>query len=282
MAEGGDLRHAGDRIGHLLGEIRSMAGPPVWERVDELVRLIVQLYGAGLEHIVEAVEAPEASVHTIRARLIKDELVASLLLLHGLSPDDLEVRVHKALEHVRPYLGSHGGDVEIVSTDAEQGIVRLRMKGSCDGCPSSLLTVKLAVEGAIKEAAPEVVRIEVEGVTESTKNHTARSTTTRPTTWVPLPALRAIRAGELAATEVSGARIVLCRIEGQLYAYRDHCPACGSKMNTGGLDSDVLACPSCGHRYDVRLAGRSLASQELHLDPFPLLENADGVRVAVS
>jgi Fe-S cluster biogenesis protein NfuA len=165
MTEGGDLRHAGDRIEHLLEEIRSMASPPVWERVDALVRLIVQLYGTGLERIVEAVEAPEASVQTIRARFLKDELIASLLLLHGLSPEDLDTRVQKALERVRPYLGFHGGDVEVVSTDAEHGVVRLRMTGSCDGCPSSLFTVKLAVEGAIQEVAPEVTRIEVEGVT---------------------------------------------------------------------------------------------------------------------
>ena len=83
--------------------------------------------------------------------------VASLLVLHGLHPEDLRSRVQKALVQVRPYLGSHGGDVEIVDADTHGGVVRLRMKGSCDGCPSSALTVKLAVEGAIRELGMLVV-----------------------------------------------------------------------------------------------------------------------------
>ena len=62
---------------------------------------------------------------------------------------------------MRPYLGSHGGDVELLDVTAD-GVVRLRMLGSCDGCPSSAVTLKLAVEGAIEAAAPEITAIEVE------------------------------------------------------------------------------------------------------------------------
>ena len=79
-------------------------------------------------------------------------MIASLLILHGLHPDDFATRVRKALIRVRPYLGSHGGDVELLEADDATGVVRLRMAGSCESCPSSTLTVKLAVEGAIKEA----------------------------------------------------------------------------------------------------------------------------------
>jgi Fe-S cluster biogenesis protein NfuA len=72
--------------------------------------------------------------------------------------------VVEALDEVRPYLGSHAGGVELVGIDPD-GVVQLRLEGSCDGCPSSTQTVKLAIERAIEEAAPEVTRVEVENLT---------------------------------------------------------------------------------------------------------------------
>ncbi len=81
--------------------------------------------------------------------------------MHGLHPYPVETRVEAALARVRPYLGSHGGDVELLGVD-EAGVVRLRLLGSCDGCPSSAVTLQLAVEGAVEDAAPEIRGIEVE------------------------------------------------------------------------------------------------------------------------
>ena len=91
-----------------------------------------------------------------------DELVASLLLVQGLHPDSLELRVQEALDSVRPFLGRHGGDVELAGLDEDLGAVKLRLLGSCDGCPSSAATLRGAVEVAILEKAPEVTLIVVE------------------------------------------------------------------------------------------------------------------------
>ena len=95
--------------------------------------------------------------------LADDELVGSLLVLHDLHPDDVTVRVQAALDKVRPYLGSHAGGVTFTGVD-EQGVVHLRLEGSCDGCPSSAMTVQNAIEDAILAAAPDVLAVEVEGV----------------------------------------------------------------------------------------------------------------------
>ena len=98
--------------------------------------------------------------------LARDDLVGSLLMLHGLHPLDLETRVQQALDSVRPFLRSHGGEVELVGiTD---GVVRLRMKGSCQGCPSSSETLRNRIEEAIVAAAPDATGIAVEGVAEPT------------------------------------------------------------------------------------------------------------------
>src|SRR6185295_615994 len=126
--------------------------------------LLAELYSAGLERMLEIVAG--AGAEELIGRFAADDLVSSLLILHGLHPQDAESRVAGALERVRPFLGSHGGDVRLLGV--EDGVVRLRLEGNCHGCPSSTVTMKLAIERAIEEAAPEVVRIEVEGVAEET------------------------------------------------------------------------------------------------------------------
>jgi Fe-S cluster biogenesis protein NfuA len=150
-----DLRAAGERIEQLLEELRSHAPPEVWSRAEEALMLVTQLYGASLARVVE-LGGPD-----FLARLVDDDLVASLLIVHDLHPFDVTTRVENALVSVRPYLGTHGGNVSVEAVDASRGVVRLRMLGSCDGCPSSSVTLKLAVERAIFEAAPEITSIEV-------------------------------------------------------------------------------------------------------------------------
>jgi len=97
---------------------------------------------------------------------VEDELVSHLLLVHDLHPVDVETRIRQALDGVRPYLGSHGGDVELLGV--EDGVARVRLCGTCDGCPSSAVTLQNAIEAAILKAAPDVERIEAEGVAEPT------------------------------------------------------------------------------------------------------------------
>ncbi|MGI8517903.1 MAG: NifU family protein [Acidimicrobiia bacterium] len=126
-------------------------------KAEELVGLLMRMYGDGLNRLLDLLEPDD-----IR-RLARDQVVAGLLVLHDLHPDDLDLRITGALDDVRPYLGSHGGGMEYMGID-DEGVVLLRLQGSCDGCPASSVTVKQAVETAILKVAPEVVRVEVEGL----------------------------------------------------------------------------------------------------------------------
>jgi Fe-S cluster biogenesis protein NfuA len=181
-AEARDLRKVGARIEELLGQLRAAGDPATAETAEEVVRLVVELYGAALERTVE-LAGPE-----VLERLVEDELVASLLVLHGLHPKDTETRVVEALDQVRPYLGSHAGGVELLGVDPE-GVVHLRLEGSCDGCPSSTMTVKLAIERAIEEAAPEVTRVEVENLTREREPQLLQIRPMRPEWQEPCPAV---------------------------------------------------------------------------------------------
>jgi Fe-S cluster biogenesis protein NfuA/nitrite reductase/ring-hydroxylating ferredoxin subunit len=273
MSEGQDLRAVGSRIEELLGQIRA-GDPGTAEVAEEVVRLVVELYGAGLERTVE-LAGPEAM-----DRLVEDELVASLFVLHGLHPKDTQTRVVEALDQVRPYLGSHAGGVELVGVDSE-GVVHLRLEGSCDGCPSSTMTVKLAIERAIEEAAPEVTAVEVENLTREKEPQLLQIQPLRRE-WEVVDGLEGLEPGRLTAVEVAGAGVVVCSVGGELYAYRDRCPACGTGLaGRAALDAGVLACGSCGQRFDVQLAGRGVDQPELHLVPLPLLAGDGRVRLAV-
>jgi Fe-S cluster biogenesis protein NfuA len=160
-----DLRAVGDRIEELVASLRASLDPVMWRRVEEALALVTDLYGAGLAAVVRALAVEDAGP-AVMAQLLEDELVASLLVLHGLHPKTLAERVQAALADVRPYLGSHGGDVEVLAIDSASGTIHLRLLGSCDGCPSSSATLRYAVEQAIAEAAPEIVHIDVDGLVE--------------------------------------------------------------------------------------------------------------------
>ncbi|HEY1281131.1 MAG TPA: NifU family protein [Acidimicrobiales bacterium] len=159
MTEPTDVRSLGDRIEQLLDGLQATGDRRARERAEELLRLVTELYGAGLARVMELAEADAPD---LARRLAVDDLVGSLLLVHDLHPDALAVRVEAALESVRPFLAAHGGDVELLAIDDDAGAVQLRLLGSCDGCPSSAVTLQHAVQQAIAEAAPEIVRIDVD------------------------------------------------------------------------------------------------------------------------
>ena len=301
-----DPRACGERIEQLL-EASAAAGPLARERAEELVRCVVDLYGAGLQRVLEIAHAEGALTGPVLDGLAADELVASLLLVHGLHPYPLAERVARALDGVRPYLGSHGGDVELLGID-EAGTVQLRMLGSCDGCPSSAATLTLAVRGAIEAAAPEVTGVQVQeqpraasGVIppESLRARlpdpaapagagTGAGTDAGAPAWVPLGELAAGPEAGVRAGTVAGVAVVVCRIGEDLFAYRDGCPGCGAALGAAVLGrvlaapagTVALSCPACRRHFDVRRAGRGIDGAE-HLAPLPVLRRPGGWQVAL-
>lgn len=294
-----DVQAAGDRIQALL-DASASGGAVARERAEELVRLLADLYGSGIERILDILYEMGRLDDDVLAALAGDTLVSSLLLVHGLHPYDVTTRVEKALESVRPYLGSHGGDVELLEV-SDAGVVRLRLLGSCDGCPSSSVTLSLAVEGAVEAAAPEVTEIKVETAEEdpastgplisvdSLRSRISEPAPVQGASWQLIDELSGLSSGAVETYSVSGTPIVACRVGSDLYAFRDLCPRCESDMagatvsrRLGGAAGDgVLRCPSCHGHYDVRRAGASLDDEGLHLQPLPLLVNGGVVSVAV-
>jgi Fe-S cluster biogenesis protein NfuA/nitrite reductase/ring-hydroxylating ferredoxin subunit len=267
------------RMETLLEQIETLKDPNARSKAAEMVGVLLDLYGDGLARMMDLVY--ETGNDKAFESFAQDELVSHLLLLHGLHPLDVETRVVQALEEVRPYLRSHGGNVEFLGV--EEGVARLRMQGSCEGCPSSAMTLKLAIEEAVMKAAPDLEGIEAEGVAEPkpASNIVAGPTLRRKekkqpeedgAAWTVVGGLPQLSGGGMLAKEVSGEPVLFVKLVNDLYAYRNLCPGCGESLEKGNLKVAELGCPGCEHRYDVRRAGRCLDDPQLHLEPVPLLE----------
>jgi Fe-S cluster biogenesis protein NfuA/nitrite reductase/ring-hydroxylating ferredoxin subunit len=292
----GDLSAVGERIEVLL-ESSSSAGVVHRERAEELVGLVTDLYGRGIERIFEILHERGQLGDDTLAALTADELVSSLLVVHDLHPYSVEQRVEDALEKVRPYLGSHGGNVELLGID-ELGVVQLRLLGSCDGCPSSSVTLQLAVEGAIEAAAPEIAGIEVETpLPDTVARHSLISVDAlrsrldkRPgpadVEWVGVAELADLAPGQLVGLSLSGLNVFGCRDGADVFVYCDVCPACagsfaGAAMREAVPGVPAVRCPTCARDYDIRRAGAEAHGGHGHLDPLPTLLGPDGWQVAV-
>ena len=159
----GNISREGRRLERLIGGLEALPDPGARELAQDCLHSLLQLYGEGLERILQLVNNAGVEGEKVREALLRDKLVRGLLLIHGLHPVGLEGRLNGALDKIRPYLHSHGGDVELVSL--QDDVARLRLRGTCKSCPSSSVTLELAVRQVIEEACPDLAGFEVEEMT---------------------------------------------------------------------------------------------------------------------
>jgi Fe-S cluster biogenesis protein NfuA len=152
----GEFRLQTERVEKLAARLESAGDPEIRATALDLVQSVVELHGAALQRLVDSLTRTPAGQQVL-SEALENNLVSSMLLLHNLHPDDIETRVLRGIEKARPYLKSHGGDVELVAV--RDGIVHLRLHGTCGSCPSSSLTLKNALEDALFEVAPDIVEI---------------------------------------------------------------------------------------------------------------------------
>jgi nitrite reductase/ring-hydroxylating ferredoxin subunit len=156
------------------------------------------------------------------------------------------------------------------------------------------MTLKLAIENAIRKAAPEIDEVVAEEQTAAEPTGLLQIELTpaaalRPGDaasldgdWMMAGGLPELAGGGLVIKRVGGQEIVFLRAAGRVYGYRPFCPACQQSLHHAALDGAEIRCCECGTRYDALRAGRCLDSPQLHLEPVPLLVSDDGlVKVAV-
>jgi Fe-S cluster biogenesis protein NfuA/nitrite reductase/ring-hydroxylating ferredoxin subunit len=293
-----------ERVQRLSAQVDELSDDRARALAQELVAAIIAMYGDGLGRIMEAISESRDAGATILDELCQDGAVASLLLIHDLYPVSLRDRVVEALDTVRPYMESHGGNVELVSL--EDGVAALALQGSCNGCAASRATLELAIKQALDEHAPDLAGLEVQGVTEPAAPaldgtplpmagaepagglelpvvHSAPGVPTveeRPPRWIDVAESARPAAGGMRTLTVDGFGLLLADVAGSLLAYADECASCGEPLREAALHGSMLRCQSCAVEFDLPRAGRAAGGEPLQLRPVPLLE-AGGLRVAV-
>lgn len=262
------------RIQPLIDRIRNLPQTETRALMEECLQSLLGLYGNGLRRIVEIAKKEQAVLQSFT----EDNVVSGLLLIHDLHPIPLEARAEAALEKVRPYLKSHGGNVELVSLS--DGLAKLRLQGSCDGCPSSASTMELAIRKALEESCPDLQGIVLDGVVDPSLHPVKQQHVEfHAPQWEYLESVELknedkyiLRRGDL--------RIVICRADDKLYAYVDGCPLCKESFGNGTVQETQLRCPS-GHAFDLYNVGASVEINNVHLQPIPLFAEDGKVRISL-
>jgi Fe-S cluster biogenesis protein NfuA/nitrite reductase/ring-hydroxylating ferredoxin subunit len=286
------------RVQDLQSRLDSDGEPNTRRLAEELIATVVQMYGEGLERIVGTLMEDGEEGRRLAATLTEDELVSSLLLIHDVHPVGLNERVAQALEQVRPYMESHGGDVELLSL--EDGVARISLRGSCSDCAASAVTLELAIKQALEASAPDLEGLEVEGVSPAPSGPSlplsaaapaetgfelpmAMSTTATQgsPSWFEADHLDLVPIGQTVTANVGGADLLVANVDGTLLAYANRCASCGATLEDGELRAGTLACPACSRTFFLPRAGRSMDEENLQLEPFPLLREQGHVKVAL-
>jgi Fe-S cluster biogenesis protein NfuA/nitrite reductase/ring-hydroxylating ferredoxin subunit len=261
-----------ERVEQLTAAIDETADPFLRATVDELVSSIIELYGEGLTRIVR--ELAEQGEEGLLLQLAGDGVIGSLMLIHDLYPVPISQRVEEALASVRPYMESHGGDVQLLRL--VDGVAYLRLVGHCHGCPASAATLELAIKEALEEAAPDLLGLEVEGVAEPKPVRSPLAMAAgvpAPAAapgWQPFEEAGSIEPGSFRALSPEGVHLVVANVDGTVLAYRDRCAVCDASLRQASLAGPLLICASCGCAFDLTRAGRATVGDG-NLDPVPLL-----------
>lgn len=262
-------------------------------RVDDAIAAAQRLEGPAREAALELQGAVEdfhrealvAVVRALRAdprgkellfELVDAPAVHAVLALHGIIRPGIQARAAAALDAVRPYLQSHGGDVELV--DIVDGRARVRLHGACNGCSMSAVTLRDGVEEALVNGVEEITGIEVLDDEPTAAFIPLGSVGRKESGWVVGPEADAVPVGGMLRVDIDDDSFIVTNIENRLAVFRNECVHQGMTLDGGMIDDGVLVCPWHGFRYEAS-TGECLSAPGAQLPQIPL--RIDGGRIYI-
>jgi Fe-S cluster biogenesis protein NfuA/nitrite reductase/ring-hydroxylating ferredoxin subunit len=249
--------------------------------IAQLEQLVATLERDGDERallalqLVDAVHRP--ALERVAAGDLDHPLVHALLAMYGFVGADPELVAEEALDEVRPYIESHGGEVELLSVD--DGVVRVRLQGACVGCAGSAMTLRRGIEEALREHLPGFREVVAE---EAPQPAGLELPMLRRPVFEDAGAEDELAEGELRPVNAGGVAVLLARHAGEVYALRDGCAVDGLPLAGGRLTADgVLVCPWHNCAYDVR-SGARVDEEPGRLAVVPVALRAGTIKVAVN
>jgi len=260
-----EFQHLLEWLGTGLERMEEIQDEKTREEVFAFLEGIDVLHRQGLGRILDLIGGLGGQQAV--ERISQDPIVRTLLEMYDLPEADERSQVELALEPVYPYFQSHGGKLNLLGV--ENGRVRVRLSGSCEGCPGTATTLQRVVEEALREGFPGFKELVAEEPSPAPKNivQLGRRPMRRPR-WVPSGKLEDLEPGALQPWRLEGVPLLLTLLEGEVYAYRDGCPP-GSALTLqlGRVEGTTLVCPWHGCRYDLRTGRREDAEGKLSVLP---------------
>lgn len=282
----------GVHLDALVQEFEALPFPQVRESVFDLLQTVDALHRAGLGRLLGFLQ--EHDEGALVSRAAEDPIVRALLTLYDFLPSDPLTQVDAALASIRPYIHSHGGDVEVL--DVVEGVVHLRLAGSCDGCPGSTVTLERGIETALREGFPGFVRISVHETAPPTARPMANfipltqigrssASVSQPVKLAPVFAevapLEDVPPGTMKEFAVEGVRVLLANVAGEVYAVGGVCPGSMAPLALGVFTPPVVVCPWHNEAFDVRTGKRVDGMAKPVLEVLPIAIKDGVISLAV-
>lgn len=249
------------RLAQMAGEVAAQQAIaeawPLEQRavLDHLKDAIEALHREALLRLVRGLRAEPAAAARLQ-QLARDPFVFGVLRLHGIVRDPLESRVRAALDAVAPMLAEHGGGVELLAV-LPPDTVELRLTGNCRSCPASGQTLAEGVERAIREHAPEIVRVlQVQRPAPAGScgaavplHFVSPFAQSGDRAFVDLCALAELPPGRPVVRRIREQSVLLYRDGDAVHAVANACAHLGLPLDEGAVADGVLECPHHGFRY---------------------------------
>jgi nitrite reductase/ring-hydroxylating ferredoxin subunit/Fe-S cluster biogenesis protein NfuA/uncharacterized protein (UPF0335 family) len=264
-----DFQALAERVDRVLDSIKELP-EDAREKALELKKAIEAFHEHALRKLVRTIRETDAGKELL-LKAVEDSAVYALLFMHGIIKQDLFTRVAAELEKIRPYMRSHGGDVELVKV--EGGTVYVRLHGACSGCSMSAMTLKDGVEEAIKARIPEIEEV-VMAEEEVDSGYTLLPVhddagNLEQNGWFRGPSISELEEGRPVRVSLEECDILLVRIDGKVMAFRNQCPHMGMPLDGGLVDGNAITCPWHGFRFHLS-TGECITAPHMQLEPFPV------------
>lgn len=259
----------------------------VREQVIEMLGLIDALHRTGIQRLVEALQNRGAEVLD---QVLKDPAAEMLLTLYDLMPPEPLAQVESVLEALGPYIASYGYTVEVF--DVIDGVVQLWLSGAGNGVAGSRQALLSEIEKALREGFTGFRSIEMREPVKTPRSGSGGfiplqqvgpvvRTIKRPV-FTAVASLESLQSGTLKGVEAEGIRILLCSLEGDVYAYRNACSGSVLPLDVGKLKGHTLHCPwhnNC--LYDMR-TGKRLEGGDGRLQVIPVAIRDGMIQLALN
>ncbi|MFN8441200.1 MAG: NifU family protein [Caldilineaceae bacterium] len=264
-----NLEKLAEKVDMALSEVRKLDAQ-AQKQALALKTAIEEFHKVGITQIVKKLKGDPRGKELL-FELVDDPTVYALFAMHGIVRADVTTRANRVINMVRPYMQSHGGDVELVRIEGDTAFVKLH--GACNGCSMSAVTLRETVEEALFGQIGELKRLEVvpNDPGPALISLDSLQVVTEDSGWIEGPVVEAVAQGTLYRLDVDQESYVIVNLENKLSAFENSCAHMGLPIDSGLLDCEngTLTCPWHGWCYNAS-SGECLTAPQAQLEPLPL------------